>query len=441
MKKIFATLFILTILVPNVSFAVDGFIYKVKVTATEAILTSKTYETLKECKTALDTTIAKGTSTIYENCKSNIATPPNDIVLYYFSYSSDGIKLEQGEAGKETCEKIRTSDYYKNLSPSTSCYTPSKQKELDTENTKTAAGRIQNIGTQGSPRDDSYHLLAPIGDFNVVEKSKGIGDYLNQIFVIGIGLAGALAVVMIVINGIVYMGNESVFGKTQAKERILMAIGGLILALGSWVVLNTLNPDLVGGSLSIQSVDVLISADDTSTGSSKDPSLCLSKTNPLNPDTANGSTITLNSSMQEYKKNIDSLTSISTGRKLLMTAQTHVEGFFPGSKSYRTNNPGNIGNTDDGKTRTFGSLKEGIEGQVKQTANGINGVGSYKIGIKYDCALGGEVYDGSLYQYLRIYSTGARKSNAYVNAIIGYFKANGKNINARTKMSEINNIK
>ena len=51
---------------------------------------------------------------------------------------------------------------------------------------------------------------------------------------------------MIVIGGIQYMGDESVFGKTEAKNRIFSAILGLIIALGSYVLLNTINPDLLG---------------------------------------------------------------------------------------------------------------------------------------------------------------------------------------------------
>lgn len=93
--------------------------------------------------------------------------------------------------------------------------------------------------------DDTYTLLAPIGEFK--EAPKNIGDYFNTIFKIVIGLCGALAVVMIVIGGVQYMGDESIFGKTEAKSKITSAIFGLIIALGSYALLNTINPDLLGG--------------------------------------------------------------------------------------------------------------------------------------------------------------------------------------------------
>jgi hypothetical protein len=102
-----------------------------------------------------------------------------------------------------------------------------------------------------------YKLLAPIGDFK--EAPKNIGDYFNTIFLLAIGLCGALAVVMIVIGGVQYMGDESIFGKTEAKSKITSAIFGLLIALGSYALLNTVNPDLLGGKgIKINSVSAEI---------------------------------------------------------------------------------------------------------------------------------------------------------------------------------------
>ena len=296
-----------------------------------------------------------------------------------------------------------------------------------------------------------YNLLAPIGGFNVAPTN--IGDYFNKIIKIAIGLCGTLAVIMIVLGGIQYMGDESVFGKTEAKSKITAAILGLLIALGSYALLNTVNPTLLGGNIKIGSVSAVISSEDTSTGSST--SLCLSKTNPPDPNLATGTKITLNSTItNEYIKARDKISGLSTGIKYLITAQTAVEGFTPTSKSYKTNNPGNISNVDNAVTpygcnpetkgtHCFKSLGEGISAQhdtIKNVASGS--AKSYIIGGKYTCALGdNEVYNGYLYQFLRIYATGARTNNNYLNAIIGYFKANGKNITAKTTINEIYNMK
>lgn len=116
------------------------------------------------------------------------------------------------------------------------------------------ADAVNIEGQQNHVFDDDYTLLAPIGNLTKIDKETKLGDYLNVIFKIAIGLCGALAVIMIVINGVVWMGSDSVFGHTEAKGRIMNSIGGLILALGAYMLLNTINPDFVGGNISVAPV-------------------------------------------------------------------------------------------------------------------------------------------------------------------------------------------
>jgi len=142
------------------------------------------------------------------------------------------------------------------------------------------------------------------------------------------------------------------------------------------------------------------------------------------------------------------------GIKLLITAQTQMEGFFPGAKSYRTKNPGNIGNTDNGGTKQLTSLEEGVKLQYNyvekvalnqnpnypvgknKTAPGVNDRDS---GQTYP-SINFRPYTGTLDQYLQIYSTGARKYDTYVNLIIAYFKNNGYTITKDTTLKQIYDI-
>jgi len=113
-----------------------------------------------------------------------------------------------------------------------------------------------------------YKLLAPIGNITTMNSAgcatgdktcitNDIGVYLNFIFKFAIGLCAALAVIMLIISGVTYMGDESVFGKTAAKEKMFNAILGLIIALGAYALLNTINPALTGKSgLTIDSANV-----------------------------------------------------------------------------------------------------------------------------------------------------------------------------------------
>jgi len=97
---------------------------------------------------------------------------------------------------------------------------------------------------------------------SIVGGSKNVepSDYIQNIYQIGIGIAGALAVLILVIGGIKYIAsaaNPSLKG--EAKAQIWAAIGGLILALFSYIILNTINPDLVNFSLKLDSVDIPVS--------------------------------------------------------------------------------------------------------------------------------------------------------------------------------------
>lgn len=139
----------------------------------------------------------------------------------------------------------------------------------------------------------------------------------------------------------------------------------------------------------------------------------------------------------------------SKGAKLLITAQAQMEGYKPYTLAFRTNNPGNIGNTDIGGVRGFESLEKGIEAQYNHIVKIIKGEEkNYKLNTRKTAPGVTDtrgvtfpgidfVYTGKLQQYLQIYSTGARKDNTYLNFIIGFFKKNGYTITGDTTLQEI----
>ncbi len=111
-----------------------------------------------------------------------------------------------------------------------------------------------------------YKLLAPVGTLT----SGGcytLTQYLNGIFVTIIGIAGILAVVMIVICGIRLMTAASAGGKSEAKKCITNAIFGVLIAIGSWLLLNTLNPQLLKND-----AQITVMASSTAPGSTYGPS-------------------------------------------------------------------------------------------------------------------------------------------------------------------------
>ena len=92
-----------------------------------------------------------------------------------------------------------------------------------------------------------YTLLQPLPqEGEDLKENVTLEEYLTWAFRFTLALAGFLAVMMIVIGGVEYIisgANESMRG--EAHKRISNAIYGLILALVSYLVLYTINPNLV----------------------------------------------------------------------------------------------------------------------------------------------------------------------------------------------------
>ncbi len=77
-------------------------------------------------------------------------------------------------------------------------------------------------------------------------KETSIGEYIIAIYKYAIGVVGILAAVVMMFGGVRWImagGNASAIG--EAKAWIGAALTGLLLALGSWMILNTVNPSLV----------------------------------------------------------------------------------------------------------------------------------------------------------------------------------------------------
>jgi len=77
----------------------------------------------------------------------------------------------------------------------------------------------------------------------------GLIQYINYLYLFGLGLVGVAALISLVIGGFMYMLSDTVTTKDKAREYISGAIYGLILALAAYLILNTINPDLVNWSI------------------------------------------------------------------------------------------------------------------------------------------------------------------------------------------------
>lgn len=80
---------------------------------------------------------------------------------------------------------------------------------------------------------------------------------IKNIYGVSIAIAAVLAVAMIIYAGLKYSTEEAFTGKSDAKETWQNAIIGLLLLLSAWVILRTINVDLVNVNLELGSGDLL----------------------------------------------------------------------------------------------------------------------------------------------------------------------------------------
>ena len=116
---------------------------------------------------------------------------------------------------------------------------------------------------------NSYRLLAPIPGMTALldpelcklrqQSNPGeicdINAFLNFILKLIIGIAAVILVVRIIITGYGYMLTDVPFVKAKLKGGFRDALLGLIFALASYVILNTINPRLVNNDFSIGSAN------------------------------------------------------------------------------------------------------------------------------------------------------------------------------------------
>lgn len=104
---------------------------------------------------------------------------------------------------------------------------------------------------------DEYVVLVPL---------PGIGDganngkttletYLPNAFNLMVGIAAGLAFIMITWGGIVYATSDALSSKSEGRGYIENAVWGLLLVIGAWVILNTINPQILNFNLILPKAD------------------------------------------------------------------------------------------------------------------------------------------------------------------------------------------
>ncbi len=105
--------------------------------------------------------------------------------------------------------------------------------------------------------NQDYTVLAPLpntADCSTDDTGKQIcktnfSKYLPSMFNLIIGVAAGLAFIMITIGGITYATSDALQGKSDGRRYVTNAIYGLILVIGAYTILWTINPQILDFSL------------------------------------------------------------------------------------------------------------------------------------------------------------------------------------------------
>jgi len=109
-----------------------------------------------------------------------------------------------------------------------------------------SAGNV-NLGTEVSPPED---YVFQTGIPGIVSKGKsiqseGLTGLVGLIIKFVFGIAGLLALVNIIVGGVQHtVSAGNVNAQKDAKDRILQAVIGLVILFASYIILNTINPEL-----------------------------------------------------------------------------------------------------------------------------------------------------------------------------------------------------
>lgn len=110
---------------------------------------------------------------------------------------------------------------------------------------------------------DTFEPLVEIPNV-LPETGTSLNNFLPNLFTFIIGLAGILSVVMITYGGFKYATTDAWQGKSEGKEIIKNAFIGLAITLGAWIILNTINPNLLNLELLIEPIEVTCTGDNCS---------------------------------------------------------------------------------------------------------------------------------------------------------------------------------
>jgi len=176
-----------------------------------------------------------------------------DVLINNKKYISNELEIKSCNPPKKM-----TKDYIGRNVCSDPAVVVKPETKVNTDTTYTPLAPLPGLGTTGCKdakgvvlTDPKTREIIPCIDTQPNKDTNPcpFGNYLNIMIKLIIGMAAVLAMVMITMGGVEYMSSELVSGKEAGKETIRNAIFGLLIALGAYLILNTINPQLLSACL------------------------------------------------------------------------------------------------------------------------------------------------------------------------------------------------
>lgn len=105
----------------------------------------------------------------------------------------------------------------------------------------------------------------------VTTDSDSLPQFFNNLYLYLIGFAAMLAVIEIIWGGLLYSTTDSIGNKEEGKEKIRMAIFGLVLVLSPVLVFSIINPSILNLSFNLPPLDLKVTPAPTTVATSSLP--------------------------------------------------------------------------------------------------------------------------------------------------------------------------
>lgn len=106
-----------------------------------------------------------------------------------------------------------------------------------------------------------YILLEPltgkIGEESIAISPDGLSNYFNNAYSFVLILIAITAVFYLIYGGMVYVTTDIANKQKQGKEIIVRVITGLIFVFTVWIILNSINPNILNNKLNIAAMNAV----------------------------------------------------------------------------------------------------------------------------------------------------------------------------------------